>query len=38
MWTSGNGTWPKKAFRVSHSMTVLSLPMDQSMQRRGKAA
>ena len=26
MWTSGNGTWPKKALRASQSRTVLSLP------------
>src|ERR1700733_5505739 len=38
MWTSGNGTWPKKALRVSHKSTVLSLPMDQSMQSCLKAA
>ena len=34
MWTSGNGTSPKNALRVSHSSTVLSLPIDHSMQRR----
>ena len=31
MCTSGNGTWPKNALRASHSSTVLSLPIDQSM-------
>jgi hypothetical protein len=31
MCSSGNGTCPKKALRVSHSSTVLSLPIDQSI-------
>ena len=34
MCTSGNGTAPKNALRVSHSSTVESLPIDHSMQRR----
>src|SRR5712691_821079 len=37
MWISGNGTWPKNALRASHSRTVLSLPIDHSMQRFLKA-
>ena len=32
MCTSGIGTWPKNALRARCSSTVLSLPMDQSMQ------
>jgi hypothetical protein len=36
MCTSVKGTCPKNAFRASHSMTVLSLPIDQSIQRRLK--
>jgi hypothetical protein len=28
---TGNGTWPKKAFLASHTMTLLSLPSDHSM-------
>ena len=31
MWMSGNGTWPKNAFRASHKRTVLSLPIDHSI-------
>jgi len=33
MWTSGNGTWPKKARLASQSSTVESLPMLQSIAR-----
>src|SRR6266496_1025658 len=36
MWTSGKGTWPKNALRASHSRTVESLPIDQSMHKRSK--
>jgi len=32
MCTSGIGTWPKKALRARCSSTVLSLPIDHSMQ------
>ena len=31
---AGKGTWPKNAFFASQSMTLESLPSDQSMPRR----
>ena len=37
MCTNGNGTSPKNALRVSHSRTVLSLPIDHSMHSRGNS-